>query len=64
MYDSDLIEDVVKEILPPTEGFFFGGYEIGEYYKQNIEDTINMIEEERQFYIPQGVTFVRNYSGE
>ena len=25
---------------------------------------INMIEEERQFYIPQGVTFVRNYSGE
>ena len=46
VYDSDLIEDVVKEILPPTEGFFFGGYEIGEYYKETIEDTINMIEEE------------------
>lgn len=38
-------EEQVKELLPPTEGFFFGGYEVDEYYKQNVEETINIIEE-------------------
>jgi hypothetical protein len=28
----------------PTEGFFFGGYELDEYYDQDIKDTIQIVE--------------------
>ncbi len=37
-------EDAVKELLPPTQGFFFGGYEIDEWYKENVEETVKTIE--------------------
>ncbi len=30
--------------LPPTEGFFFGGTDIDEWYWQNLEDTVKMID--------------------
>jgi hypothetical protein len=33
-----------KELLPTQEGFFFGSTEYDEYYKQDIEDTIEIIE--------------------
>ena len=39
-------EDVIKEILPPTEGFFYGTYEIDEWYKENIEETLKFLQEE------------------
>jgi hypothetical protein len=39
-------EDVIKDLLPPTEGFFYGGYEIDEWYKQTIEETLNFLQEE------------------
>ena len=32
------------DILPPTQGFFFGGYEIDEYYMQDLKDTVTMID--------------------
>lgn len=38
--------DEVMEILPPTEGFFFGSDQIDDYYKQDIEDTIKVLQEE------------------
>lgn len=40
-----LIKDpsVAEELLPVTQGFFFGGYEYDEYYLQDIKDTIDII---------------------
>ena len=32
------------DILPPTQGFFFGGYEIDEWYLNDLEHTIEMID--------------------
>lgn len=32
------------ELLPTTEGFFFGGTDYDEYYFQDVQDTINIIE--------------------
>ena len=32
-----------KEILPPSEGFFFGNYEIDEYYIEEILETIDKL---------------------
>jgi hypothetical protein len=42
VYDT---EDIL-EILPPTQGFFFGSDNIDEWYKQDIEDTIKVLEDE------------------
>ena len=39
-------EDVIRDILPPTEGFFYGTYEIDEWYKENIEETLKFLQEE------------------
>lgn len=32
------------DILPPTTGFFFGGYEVDEWYMQDLNYTIEMID--------------------
>jgi hypothetical protein len=45
-FDGEDVEDIVKEILPPKQGFFFGGYEIDNWYKEDIENTIKFLEEE------------------
>ena len=42
VYDNDIL----KNILPPTDGFFFGSDVIDDYYKENIVDTIKFLEEE------------------
>lgn len=42
VYDT---EDIL-EILPPTQGFFFGSDSIDEWYKKDIEDTIKVLEDE------------------
>lgn len=34
---------LIGQILPPTEGFFFGSYEIDEDYFKDIKDTLNII---------------------
>jgi hypothetical protein len=31
------------ELLPPTEGFFFGSYDIDEWYLKDIEETIETL---------------------
>lgn len=38
-------KELAKEILPAQSGFFFGGTEYGEYYFQQINDTIKIIED-------------------
>lgn len=46
----DLCKSAIKqpamagEVLPPTEGFFFGSSEIDEYYIQDLSDTVTMID--------------------
>ena len=36
---------VALELLPPTQGFFFGAYDIDEYYLKDIEETIEKLTE-------------------
>jgi hypothetical protein len=36
--------EVALELLPPTSGFFFGSYDIDEWYWQDIDDTIEQLE--------------------
>lgn len=38
--------DILCDILPPTEGFFFGSSDIDGNYKEVIVNTINFLEEE------------------
>lgn len=38
--DNSLAED----LLPPSSGFFFGSYEIDEYYFQDLKDTVEIID--------------------
>jgi len=35
--------DYAQEMLPPTEGFFFGGTEVDEWYWQNLEETVELL---------------------
>ena len=41
IYESE----VAKKLLPPANGFFFGSLEIDEWYKQDIEYTIELCED-------------------
>lgn len=43
---QEILADRAKaaELLPPAAGFFFGGTEIDEYYFQDLEQTINIID--------------------
>lgn len=36
-------EEKILELLPPTEGFFFGSTDIDDYYKEDIEYTIKTL---------------------
>jgi hypothetical protein len=38
--------DAIQELLPPREGFFFGSYNIDDYYKEDIVNTITFLEAE------------------
>jgi len=41
---SEGLKEIVMEVLPPTGGFFFGGYDIDEYYFRDIRQTIDILE--------------------
>ena len=41
-------KEVAMKILPPCEGFFFGGTDIDEYYYSDLEDTLEIIERARK----------------
>lgn len=45
--DGKTIEDstVAEELLPRTEGFFFGGQYYDEYYYSSLEQTVKFIDE-------------------
>lgn len=46
-YKHDVYVDTeeIEEILPNTSGFFFGGTQYDEYYKVDLESTIEIIDE-------------------
>lgn len=47
MVDVEVYDNkVLNDILPPTEGFFFGSDTIDNYYKEMILETIKFLEEE------------------
>ena len=37
-------KSLAEELLPPAEGFFFGGTEMDEYYFEAVKDTIDIVE--------------------
>ena len=37
-------KEKARDLLPPTEGFFFGGTEIGDWFAADLRDTIEQIE--------------------
>lgn len=37
-------KEEAPNLLPPQEGFFFGSYEYGEFYWNDIQDTIDQLE--------------------
>ena len=47
MEDGEYIEDpsVAQELLPTGSGFFFGSTDYDQWYLQDIEDTIKILEE-------------------
>jgi len=42
---EEALVNAALEELPPAEGFFFGSNEIGDWYKQDLKDTINILGE-------------------
>jgi hypothetical protein len=38
--------DEIMDLLPPTQGFFYGSDDISEYYKETVEETIQFLETE------------------
>lgn len=38
-------QEVAEELLPPQQGFFFGSYDIDEWYWQDIDNTIEQLAE-------------------
>lgn len=36
-------KEKVEEILPPTDGFFFGSTEVDKYYWEDLEDTVHSL---------------------
>ena len=37
-------QHLAVEQLPPADGFFFGSTEVGDWYWQDLEDTVKMID--------------------
>ena len=44
--DADNKVATAEELLPPQSGFFFGGTDIDEYYMEDINATIKIMEDE------------------
>ena len=44
-YEHDIYEDTeeIEELMPTKQGFFFGGYEYDEYYLNDMEHTIEVL---------------------
>ena len=49
---------VAKELLPPQQGFFFGSYEIDEWYLNDIKQTVEIVDNAEK----SGYTFFEYYA--
>jgi len=54
--DGKVLADtsVAEELLPSKDGFFFGGTEYDQYYMEDIENTIKILENEFSIEYPKG----------
>jgi hypothetical protein len=41
---DNIKEEEVERLLPPQSGFFFGNTEINEYYFEDLEQTVNILD--------------------
>lgn len=48
------------KLLPPTQGFFFGAFEVDDWYMENIDKTIEQLEECLKY--PEGWYFTYSSS--
>lgn len=53
---GDDFEEVANELLPPTEGFFFGSTKIDEYYIDDLEETIR--------FCRKALTFIKEFNAD
>ena len=42
-------KELARELLPPSEGFFFGNYDIDEFYMEDLQDTVEIIQECKKY---------------
>jgi hypothetical protein len=49
-------KDVAEELLPPTTGFFFGSYEIDDFYWGEVEETAEVLDKILT-NVPEGWSF-------
>lgn len=52
---------LADELLPPQPGFFFGSYEIDDWYLRSLDDTIEMLEQALS-NVPSNMQFVYSSS--
>lgn len=48
------------ELLPTTSGFFFGNTDYGDYYTEDIQNTINMLQQELDNPDPEGYYYYQS----
>lgn len=53
-------KNVIKSILPPTSGFFFGSTEIDEYYNEDMNKTKKILD--NALSMPDNVDFIYHSS--
>ena len=53
-------KNVIKSILPPTSGFFFGSTEIDEYYNEDMNKTKKILD--NALSMPDNVNFIYHSS--
>ena len=52
---------LAEELLPPASGFFFGSYEIDEWYWEQVKDTVEQLERVLT-KVPEGWSFAYDSS--
>ena len=57
--DKNKREELAMQLLPPTSGFFFGSYDLDEYYWGSLSKTKDTIEEilKKTNFFTQDITY-------